>query len=201
MSRVRTRPTREETVARLLDAAVEVFAERGIAAATVSQIAAAAGLTKGAVYSNFAGKDDLILAIMDRQAAGRLAQALAAVDAAADLPSALRDAGVVLVRELRVDAVWHRLLAEYFALSSHDEQLRARLREHRREAKEAVAAALTQLAERLAIALPMPAEDLSVTIFGLSNGLGIESGIDPDGVPDDLLARVLALIFADALAG
>ena len=64
MSRVRTRPTRAETRERLFEAAAEVFQERGIGAASIDAIAEAAGLTRGAFYSNFANKDELIAAML-----------------------------------------------------------------------------------------------------------------------------------------
>ena len=65
MSRVRTRPTRGETREKLFQAAAEVFEEQGIGAASIEAIAAAAGLTRGAFYSNFADKDELIAAMLE----------------------------------------------------------------------------------------------------------------------------------------
>jgi len=65
MSRVRTRPTREETREKLFRAAAEVFEEQGIGAASIEAIAAAGGLTRGAFYSNFADKDELIIAMLE----------------------------------------------------------------------------------------------------------------------------------------
>jgi AcrR family transcriptional regulator len=62
---VRTRPTRDETREKLFEAAAEVFEEHGIGAASIEMIAAAAGLTRGAFYSNFDGKDDLIIAMLE----------------------------------------------------------------------------------------------------------------------------------------
>ncbi|WP_067901238.1 TetR/AcrR family transcriptional regulator [Nocardia vaccinii] len=56
----------ERTRALLLDAAQEVFAEKGFTAATIDDIASAAGYTKGAVYKHFATKEELFLALSDR---------------------------------------------------------------------------------------------------------------------------------------
>jgi len=61
---VRTRPTRDATRERLFEAAARVFNERGIGAASIEAIAVAAGFTRGAVYSNFASKDELIIAML-----------------------------------------------------------------------------------------------------------------------------------------
>lgn len=59
-------PRRARTRERLLDAAYEVFAETGLAAASVEQIAERAGFTRGAFYSNFDTKEELLLALMAR---------------------------------------------------------------------------------------------------------------------------------------
>lgn len=56
----------EHTRALLLDAAEDVFAERGFTPATLDDIAHAAGYTKGAIYKHFATKEELFLAVSDR---------------------------------------------------------------------------------------------------------------------------------------
>jgi AcrR family transcriptional regulator len=74
LSRVRSRPTREDTSSRVLLAAIEVFQTSGIAAASVEEIVKAAGLTRGAFYSSFANKDEIVVALLKqhvRQAIGR----------------------------------------------------------------------------------------------------------------------------------
>ena len=78
---------RERTRERLLDAAADVFARVGFGAASVEAIAEAAGFTRGAFYSNFESKDELFLALTERQAR----RSVAALEAAV----AKLDAGVV----------------------------------------------------------------------------------------------------------
>ncbi|HUN95263.1 MAG TPA: helix-turn-helix domain-containing protein, partial [Bradyrhizobium sp.] len=65
MSRVRTRPTRDSTCEKLFEAAARVFEEQGIGNASIETIAAAAGFTRGAFYSNFKSKDELIIAMLE----------------------------------------------------------------------------------------------------------------------------------------
>jgi AcrR family transcriptional regulator len=55
---------RAQTRERLIAAAVGVFAERGVIGASVEEISESAGFTRGAFYSNFADKDDLVLAML-----------------------------------------------------------------------------------------------------------------------------------------
>src|ERR1700724_3041427 len=65
------RLTREQSKAntreRLLDAARSVFASSGFHGASVEEIASRAGFSTGALYSNFDGKEDLFLALMERE--------------------------------------------------------------------------------------------------------------------------------------
>src|SRR6201995_2985604 len=65
MSRVRTRPTRDDTRDKLFEDAARVFEDQGIGGASIEAIAAAAGFTRGAFYSNFASKDELIIAMLE----------------------------------------------------------------------------------------------------------------------------------------
>jgi AcrR family transcriptional regulator len=65
MSRVRTRPTRDDTRDKLFEAAARVFEENGIGGASIETIAAAAGFSRGAFYSNFKSKDELIIAMIE----------------------------------------------------------------------------------------------------------------------------------------
>ena len=65
-----------QTREQLLDAATRVFAERGFEAASLDEVAAAAGYTKGAVYSNFASKTDLVIALIERKVAEQEAEHL-----------------------------------------------------------------------------------------------------------------------------
>jgi AcrR family transcriptional regulator len=66
---------REATRQRVLDAAREVFAERGIIGGTVEEICERAGFTRGAFYSNFTDKEDVLRAVIAREHARLLAYA------------------------------------------------------------------------------------------------------------------------------
>lgn|SRR5690606_4462194 len=96
--------SRENTRARLLEAAAQVFAEVGLEGATVEAVCERAGFTRGAFYSNFESKDELFLALSASVAESRLnavrerVAALAAQGAFADVDP------VTLVREV-MDAV------------------------------------------------------------------------------------------------
>lgn len=78
---------RRETRGRLLDAAIEVFAEAGVQGASVEQICARAGFSRGAFYSNFSSKERLFLALLEREFDRRIENVEAII---AELTPALR---------------------------------------------------------------------------------------------------------------
>jgi len=93
MPRRPARLTREQSRARtrerLLASAAVVFAREGYAGASVDRIAEEAGYSKGALYSNFASKDELFFELFDYYAGGQAAELCRRLDAAADADTAI----------------------------------------------------------------------------------------------------------------
>jgi AcrR family transcriptional regulator len=193
-STTRRRPARSETRSALLAAAFRVFGRQGIANTSLSEIAAEAGLTKGAVYSNFASKDELLLAIMESHLIERMQDATAVFDSDLSTPDAVRAAGARLLTSMVANANWHALLLEYWTIARHDEALLARLSAKRREVRTVVAKAIAKAADTHRVTLPISPEELAVTLMALSNGYAMERGIDETAVPPDLFEKVLALL-------
>ena len=79
---MRTRLPRAEREQQMLDAAHALFAERGFAAVTMDEVAAAVGVTKPLLYTYFGNKDRLYLACMERAGDALLASIVEAVQAA-----------------------------------------------------------------------------------------------------------------------
>jgi AcrR family transcriptional regulator len=184
-----SRPPKDEVRTRVLRAAGEVFAERGFAAASLDQVAAAAGFTKGAVYSNFASKDELFLALMDAEVAARVAVVEAALGRTTDLPGALAAVGAELSRR---ESAWQLLFLEFWQRAVRDPDVRRAFVASRRDLRARVAGVVTRFLAEHPVRTGWDAESLTVVLIALSNGLALEALPDPDAVPDDLLARVLA---------
>jgi AcrR family transcriptional regulator len=190
----RTRPTREQTRARLLQAASEVFASHGYDRASLDDVAAAAGLTKGAVYSSFASKDELFYALMRERIDERLAFVAAAVDRQTTLQDTTRAAGAGLAELIFSQADWHLLFIEFWARAVRDPSLRKEFARHRRTARALIARFLEQQAAQLGIGLPAPADQLAVAVLALSNGIAIEQLADPDTVDPSIFGTILGLL-------
>jgi TetR/AcrR family fatty acid metabolism transcriptional regulator len=87
---VQARDQRQDKRARILDAAVKVFAERGFHSATVAQIAQAANVADGTIYLYFKSKDDLLLRLFDEKMTELLAEARSALAEERSAPARLR---------------------------------------------------------------------------------------------------------------
>ncbi len=100
---------REATRERVLDAARQVFAERGVIGGTVEDICEEARFTRGAFYSNFADKDDVLVALIAREHARLLAHVNAGFELLVEGGAADADADADPV--VTMAAIADRLLA------------------------------------------------------------------------------------------
>lgn len=151
-------PRREATRRRLLDAAVQEFAARGIDSTSVEQISEAAGFTRGAFYSNFADKDELILSIVEDVHAATNSLFLAAVQ---DLPKGVDlNAAVRLVLESRmISPEVHTTMLEITLRSRRDPALAERLAARRNEISVLFRGVLIAAAARLGLHLTVDTAD------------------------------------------
>ena len=140
-----------QTRERLIDAAARVFARRGYHAATLAEVAREAGYSTGAVYSNFSGKEDLFLALADRQVAGRGEQARAIAELAPEDPWAdgrrLEKAIASWFRSFTEEnEEWPLLFYEFWSYGVRTAELRSEFEARRAAAREAIAAPLADVA-------------------------------------------------------
>lgn len=192
MSRERTRPTREETREKLFEAAARVFEERGIGAASIEAIAAAAGFTRGAFYSNFATKDDLIIAMLEDHVERSLAHHRDLLERhrdAADFVAALRKAERSRQDPLGRAPLLHMELVLYVARAEKRRpDLAKRLRARRKLIADIVVA--TSRGDREG-AFSDPAWAAAI-LLALEDGFRLHRLIDPDSTPADSFFRAVA---------
>ena len=189
----------EQTRERVVAAAAKVFARRGYHRATVDEIAAEAGFTIGALYSNFAGKEDLFLAIADRQVEERIAEVAAMGDAAAGGEPG-KDAAEQLRAFLERDPEWPLLFYEFWSLSVRNPELQGELAKRRDAIRDALAETLERVAKRHGFKLRFPAPVLATAIAASLNGLAFERAADPDALPDEVFAEFVTAVLGCAIA-
>jgi AcrR family transcriptional regulator len=196
------RLTREERRAqtrdRLLTAARGVFARRGFHAASVEEIAAEAGFSTGALYSNFDGKEDLFLALMERETdayAAAIASAVRERPSVAERATGGADMWMAMVER---EPEMHMLMMEFWAYGVRDEEIRPKVAVRLAQMRELLTALIAEAAREFDLELALPAEQLAIAIDGLADGIARQKLADPDAVPHDLMGRVLGLLLASA---
>jgi AcrR family transcriptional regulator len=188
------RPKREEVRQRLLAAATRVFARCGFAEATLDEVAAEAGFSKGAVYSNFAGKEEVFYALLREHVGDRVERVDDAVASAQTLQEAGSAAGRVSGTAVEEEADWHLLFLEFVTRAARRPELREELGRQRVELRELIAEQARERLDALGVEPALAAEQLANVMLALSNGLAIEQLVQPEGVDPDLFERTIELL-------
>lgn len=188
---LRSRPTRGEVRDRILDAAAKVFAAEGFAGATIDAIGQAAGFTKGAVYSNFESKDELFLALLDREFELRGQQIAIALDrSAGDTTAAAREVSRSVLDSVRDHSDYYVLLVEYWLRAQRDPQLRERLIERRAAADQA----LHIVESTDTVPGDRRLTDIAQLVVTLNLGVAMEEVLRPGTINPDLLAQLITAL-------
>ncbi len=181
----------------LIEAAAQVFAERGYGGATLEQIAAAAGFTIGAIYSNFSGKQELFLAVLEEHAGSRIDEFAAKIERAESDAAGLAEAAADTMRHLDEDATWFPLFIEFWSEATRDPLVRDRFAANQQQTRRRLERIIEDRAARTGRQPLLPTADLAIIIKAISNGIALEKLSTPGEIPDDLLARAVLAFFSD----
>lgn len=181
----------------LIAAATEVIARRGFEGAALEEIADTAGFTRGAIYKNFADKEDLFLAVIDRSNE-QVIEAFRSIAPDTATPEAWDIS--------RMAELWRASVGEFedlFAIGKEYElyvlrnpEARPRAVAHRRKQRDLVAAFIVEVAKGSGMTLRLPAATLAAIILSAADGLTYAARIDGD----DLFAPFLELLNAGMIA-
>ena len=200
--------SRENTRARLLEAAAQVFAEVGLEGASVEAVCERAGFTRGAFYSNFDSKDELFLMLAGSVAEQRVGAVRDRVEEIAaeggltagcdpvELVQQIMDAGgddrlgVMLMSEIRIRAL-------------RDEQFGAAYLVQEREMVSSIATIITDIVSVSSLELKVPAEEAARMLMIVWEGMtvrGAMAGQDSDQLRhsgSEELGRLVQLLLAE----
>jgi len=175
---------RERTRAALVNAALAIIAERGFAAASLDEIAARAGMTKGAIYSNFSGKAELLLAAMGAKGLTLSSLRPAAETVAEELSAMARDLVATLERAKGEEA----FLAEFQIFALGDTELRKGLAVAYADSFAGTADYLARLKDRNS---GMSPRELAVALQSIAMGFLIQAVITPGEVTSEVVTATL----------
>ncbi|AXK85238.1 TetR/AcrR family transcriptional regulator [Nocardia farcinica] len=178
-----TRLTRKEAHARtrerLVETAEEMFLANGYTVTSLDKVAARAGFSKGAVYSNFATKHELGLAVLERIRLARVLSLAAAVLGADTLDARIAAFGRWAEENIG-DVGWLTVEVEFAIGTRHLDDLREELAVRRREITDTLAELIDQQAREFGVTLAVPAHDAAVRLLSLGIGLGVQRAFDPE---------------------
>jgi AcrR family transcriptional regulator len=188
------RERQEQTRELLLNAAAMVFARRGYHEASVEEIASEAGFSTGAVYSNFAGKEELFLALADREVEKQVAEIHAVAEGVEEGGEAAAEAGRQFQELLKRDRDWPLLFYEFWSFGVRSARIQGEFAKRRQAVQDALAETLGRLASQLGFELRFPAPMLATAISATLNGLAFERAADPGAISDEVLGEFVAAI-------
>jgi AcrR family transcriptional regulator len=198
-----TRKERQaETRRALLDAAATVFLRRGFDRASVEEISAEAGFTRGAFYSNFESKEQLFFDLLADRAYAEYTRMLERTPQDLTPREQLRWGAEALVerygRAEREGGHWlSRLWLECIRLAAREERFRQLAEGFWKGNREIVAERFRAEYERRGLEPPADPSHLASAIIALDIGLFIQHLVDPEAVPLNVYPPLYELLFGE----
>jgi len=185
----------EQTRTVLLDAAEKAFASRGYAG-SLEEIAEAAGYTRGAIYAQFGGKDELFLAVIERHRQRFLdgfADVMESFDRFADIEvEGFADRWRALSGTDAQQAA--ALNYEFTLFLLRNPAARDRVAAQRRETVRSLAEYITKGVARLGGSLKIPAEPLARVLLATNDGVTLASHLDGQDLYRTFLQLVMSSV-------
>jgi AcrR family transcriptional regulator len=189
--------SRDQTTQRLLDAAQKLIAKKGLSAASVEDIAEAAGYTRGAFYSNFSSKGDLFIELLrrDHEKTHADLEALRNDELSVDyIQTRTRD----LYGQIYVNNESFMNWTEARMLAARDAKFRTKLNALLAEKRGEIAEFISYFYKRVGIEAPVPPEAMAMGFMALIEGMKLSMLTSPSDVPDGTAESVLTL-FIDSI--
>lgn len=198
-----TRLTREQSKAntreRLLAAARSAFASGGFNGASVDEIASRAGFSTGALYSNFDGKEDLFLVLMEREIDEHAREIAEAVRERASVAERATGGARQWMTMIEREPELLLLFTEFWAYGVRDADVRPKVAARFAQIRRLLTKLIEEGVREFELELALPAEQLAIAVDALADGIARQRLADPSAVPDELMGNVLSLLFAAAI--
>jgi AcrR family transcriptional regulator len=189
--------SRDQTTQRLLDAAQKLIAKKGLSAASVEDIVAAAGYTRGAFYSNFNSKGDLFIELLRRDHA----------ETHAELAALRSDALPLDLIQERTREIYGRLYrnnesfmnwTEARLLAARDTKFRSKLNALLAEKRGQIAEFIEYFYQRAGVASPVPESAMAMGFMALVEGVKLSMLSSPADMTAATAESILTT-FIDAI--
>jgi AcrR family transcriptional regulator len=187
-----------ETRARLLDAAEQVFLRRGLQGASVEEIAAEAGFTRGAFYSNFKSKDELFVELLHARVYDRYAELAQQSQSQPASPREQLRWGIEQMRKMYEGQLGEwllRLWLECLTQAARDPEFRKLAATFWSGNRALLTEGVEHAFEEVGGKPPLPPKEIATAMIALDIGLVVQNLVDPDEAPLDLYVPLFDLLF------
>jgi len=196
---LKRRQRSEVTRTRLIQSAEKIFARDGFEAAKLEEIASDAGYTRGAFYANFAGKEDLFFALLEREASSRIKIARKQLDKAWP-PEDKLDTLRKYFLQKRLDRRWSLLSLEFKLLAVRHREVKPRLAAINRRFISSWVDRLEDMVKAVDHRLTASAPAVGMAVSSLANSLAVEHMLDRNLMSEEDAEEILANFF-DCMTG
>jgi AcrR family transcriptional regulator len=189
--------SREQTTQRLLDAAEKLIARKGLDAASVENIAAAAGYSRGAFYSNFKSKDDLFIELLRRDHRKSMTELDALRSGELSVDEVQRRASDIYSQMYRDNECFMNW-TEARMMAARDSRFRAKLEALMAEKRGQIAAFIQYFYDRVGVTPTMPPEKMAMGFMSLAEGVKLFMMSSPTEMTP-ATAESLLTLFVDSI--
>ena len=198
---MQTRPKRADVRAKIIAAARESFARQGYQRTNIGEVAARAGFSKGAVYSNFGGKSDLFTAVVNEQTSAVTGSVLASAQHLATAivePESVARIAADLTRQVTDSESTLAMLADFRSLAATDPQLAAVYGRLRTGQRQHLLEDLRRRAAELEVDIDFT-EAAANLLLSVVQSLASEYAAAPEATPPELITETLQIAIRGVL--
>jgi AcrR family transcriptional regulator len=195
MKRTLTRKEKQaKTRSALLSSAARLICRKGITEASIDDVAADAGYTKGAFYANFKSKEELFLVMLDEKYASELERLEASLPGEGAPAEEVRASAEDFIRFAWADSEWPKLYFEFTTYAARNPEFREELATRNRAMRERIAEIIRHWAEDFPSEPPFPYEDIAMMLHWMVDGFLMGRLIEPS-LNEELYGTMVATFF------
>jgi AcrR family transcriptional regulator len=181
MSPVLSRKEKQaKTRSALLESAAKLICRKGITEASIDDVAADAGYTKGAFYANFKRKEEMFLVMLDEAYAEELERLEARLPGEGAPVEEVRESAEDFLSFVRSNPDWPRLYFEFVVYAARNPEFREELATRNRAMRERIAEVIRKWSAGFGAQPPFSYEDIAMMLFSMADGFLIQQLVEPD---------------------
>lgn len=169
---------KEQTINKILSAALKIFSEKGYQGATIDDIVAAIGYTKGAFYCHFNSKEELFLAIIDYRVAYQQEVFKSMVEVNTSLRKNIENFLTYMI-QITQSENWIPLYIEFLAQSTKNEEVKRKMAKMYNDWREFLIVLIEKFQQAGLVPQALDKNFVAKLIIAIFDGFNIQALVEP----------------------